>query len=247
MNSAPAATRARTFAVVIRVRDVVDLALDCFFPRACVGCGRIGSYMCSRCEADLPFLVGPLCPRCGQPQISGILCASCAVHPSSIEAIRSVFRFEGTARRAVHELKYHNLRAIAPTLASYIATCMTEAGMTADVMVPVPLHPSHERLRGYNQAAILAREVGKLHNMRVLPRSLRRAGTSTSQVRTKNVEERRRNVRGAFRWADSPLLGSTVMLIDDVCTTGATLDACASAIREAGATRVVALTVAREV
>lgn len=232
---------------MIHVSDVVDLALDCFFPRICVGCGRIGSYICAPCEASLPLLVGPLCPRCGQPQISGILCPACATHSGHITAIRSVFRFEATVRDAVHELKYRNLRAIAPALAGYIAVYMTKADITADVIVPVPLHQAHYKLRGYNQAALLAHEVGRVRGIPVLPHSLRRRGVGASQARTRNVEERRRNVQHAFECGGSTFADTSVLLIDDVCTTGATLESCATTLRTAGATEVYALTVAREV
>lgn len=232
---------------MIHVSDVVDLTLDCFFPRICVGCGRIGSYVCASCEAGLPFLVGPLCPRCGQPQISGILCPACATHSSDVTAIRSVFRFEETVRHAVHELKYRNLRAIAPTLAGYIAAYMARADIMADVIAPVPLHQAHYKRRGYNQAALLAHEVGRVRGIPVLPNALKRTKEGASQVRTKNVEERRRNVQHAFECVKDTLAHTSVVLIDDVCTTGATLESCATALRTAGATEVYALTVAREV
>ena len=221
--------------------------LDCLFPRICVGCGRIGEYICAECAAHLPFLYGPLCPHCGQPQASGMLCSSCASTLSSLSSVRSIFRFEGTVRNAVHALKYHNLRAIAPTLAANLAGDATEITAMADLLVPVPLHPQRERLRGYNQSELLAREVGVVTGVPLSARSLRRNKASVSQARSRNLEERRRNVADAFTCADESVSDKRILLIDDVCTTGATLEACAAALRAAGASAVSGLTVAREV
>ncbi len=195
----------------------------------------------------MAFLVGPICPRCGQPQISGILCPACAQSSSSVSTIRSVFRFEGTVREAIHELKYRNLRAIAPTLAGFLSSHLSEQSDLPDAIVPVPLHPTSYKRRGYNQAALLAHELGRHHRLPVLPKCLRRTGAGSSQVRTRNVDERRRNVQNAFEYTGRPLEAARITLIDDVCTTGATLEACATALRGAGAIDVNALTVAREV
>lgn len=223
------------------------MALDCLFPRLCVGCGRIGSYVCDRCERRRSFLSGPLCPRCGQPQASGLLCPSCVRRRSDISAIRSVFRFEGVIRRAVIELKYHNLRAIAPTLSAWMADRLIDEDFTPDLIVPVPLHPSRLRLRGYNQAALLARELGRLEGVEAAEDLLTRVRAGDSQVQTHDAEARRQNVAGAFTCTDTTVSGKRILVVDDVCTTGATLEACASALRDAGAAEVWGLTVAREV
>jgi len=195
----------------------------------------------------MAFLLGPICPRCGQPQVSGMLCPSCATVSSSISSIRSIFRFEGTARRAIHELKYHNLRAIAPTLAAYLASYAATSGDRIDVIMPVPLHPTRHKHRGYNQAALLAHELGRLRGIPVSFNSLKRTREGTSQVHTRNMDERRANVQNAFECTDASLAAKCIMLIDDVCTTGATLDSCAVALKSAGAHEVFGLTVAREV
>lgn len=222
-------------------------ALDCLFPRICVGCGAIGDFICARCARTLPFLNGPICPRCGQPQASGMLCPSCAALPGAASSIRSVFRFEGIVRSAIHELKYRNLRAIAPTLSTYLATYASDHGMSADVIVPIPLHPARRRRRGYNQAELLARGISEVLNIPVAAGAVTRRGEQTSQVRTRDVEERRRNVASAFTCTDESFSGKRILMVDDVCTTGATLEACAAALRASGALDVCGLTVAREV
>ncbi len=165
---------------------------------------------------------------------------------SSLSAIRSVFRFEGTVRVAVHELKYRNLRAIAPSLAAYMSTYMGEWDPKPDLLVPVPMHSRHRHRRGYNQAELLARALARSQGLPISP-ALKRTSGQMSQVRSGSVTERRRNVAGAFICVDESISGKRILLIDDVCTTGATLEACATALRAAGASEVLALTVAREV
>ena len=150
-------------------------------------------------------------------------------------------------RHAIHELKYHNLRAIAPTLAAYLVAYASETNTVCDLIVPVPLHPQRKHRRGYNQAQLLAHEIGEATGMPLSIRSLRRTKAGTSQARTGSMSERRRNVADAFSCTDASISGKRILLIDDVCTTGATLEACAVALCAAGASDVSGLTVAREV
>jgi len=232
---------------VLRVGSAVRLALDCLFPQSCIGCGRPGSYFCARCETQLPWIFPPLCPRCGRPQASGILCPVCAQTTSAVSIIRSPLRFDGAARRAIHQLKYHNLRAIAPTLATYLVRTLRDADYKPDLIVPVPLHPGRARRRGYNQSWLLAREVGRETCTPISADALARVRDGASQVHTTSVEARRQNVSGAFACNDSSVSGRRILVIDDVCTTGATLESCAVALRSAGAVDVGGLTVAREV
>ena len=247
-NCAPAATRPGLLKDILRRTGSVNRrALDCLFPRICVGCGRIGEYICVECSAHLPVLHGPLCPHCGQPQSSVIICPSCAGKPSALSSVRSVFRFEGAVRHAIHELKYRNLRAIAPTLAAYLAEHLSTLTTTYDVVIPVPLHPKRLNRRGYNQAELLAREVAETRGMSLSASALRRTKAGESQARTGSISERLHNVVDAFSCTDTSISGKRILLIDDVCTTGATLEACAAALSAAGASQISGLTVAREV
>ena len=150
-------------------------------------------------------------------------------------------------RSAIHELKYHNLRAIAPALAVYLADCARARDIVADCVVPVPLHAQHGRRRGYNQAELLARAFARSQYTPLAVHALRRKDGQTSQVRTRSAAERQRNVANAFTCTDQSFSGKRILVIDDVCTTGATMEACAVALRSAGALDVSGLTVAREV
>ena len=189
----------------------------------------------------------PLCPRCGKPQPSGILCPGCVSWQAEIDGIRSPFRFDGVIRQAIHQLKYRNLRALAVTLAKLLQDYLTSNPMPGEVLVPVPLHQKRVRERGYNQSSILAKELGKLTGLPVVVDCLIRQRHAPPQARTLTVDERRSNVANAFTCRGHRLRDKQVLLIDDVSTSGATLDACAAALKAAGATSVWGLVLAREI
>jgi len=149
-------------------------------------------------------------------------------------------------REAVHRLKYGNLRAVAAPLAGLMGEYLESSPLEAEVLVPVPLHPRRLRERGYNQSALLANELAKLIGLPVDETSLRRVKFVLPQARTGSVEERRTNVAGVFACTGG-VKGKRVVLIDDVSTSGATLNSCASALKSAGASAVWGLTLAREI
>lgn len=234
-------------ALSLLTAQLQEKVVDFFFPRHCISCGRVGDFLCAYCCQKLPRLLPPLCQRCGKPESSGGLCATCWRQHTDIDGIRSVFRFEGVIRQAVHELKYRNLKAMSGRLASFLAIYIRNNRVDGEVLVPVPLHSKRLRERGYNQSSLLATELGKLIAMPVIEDSLYRSKDSLPQARTTTVEARRRNVRKAFVCRGEKLRGSSVILIDDVCTSGATLEACAEASVAGGAISVWGLTLAREI
>ena len=161
--------------------------------------------------------------------------------------MRSPFRFDGVMRQAIHQLKYRNLRALAQPLAKLLNNYLGTNPMPGEVLVPVPLHHKRLRERGYNQSSLLTKELGKLTNLPVVDDCLIRLRHAPPQARTSTVDERRSNVAGAFTCRDRRLQDKQVLLIDDVSTSGATLDACAAALKAAGATAVWGLVLAREI
>ena len=189
----------------------------------------------------------PLCPRCGKPQPSGILCPGCVSWQAEIDGIRSPFRFDGLMRQAIHQLKYRNLRALTVPLAELLNDYLTANPLPGEVLVPVPLHPRRLRERGHNQSQRLAEELSNLTNLPVTGDCLIRKHHTPPQARTATVEERRSNVTNAFTCVNDRLQDKQVLLIDDVSTSGATLDACAKALKTAGATSVWGLVLAREI
>lgn len=201
--------------------------------------------LCPACIQSLPRVLLPLCQRCGVTASEGNLCSMCLNHPLTIDGIRSVFLFQGTVRQAILQLKYKHLRAAATPLAQLLANFLGSHPMKGEVIVPVPLYPKRLRQRGYNQASLLAKELSALVGLPVLEDTLIRLRDAVPQARTRNALERRQNVKDVFA-CHQGLEGRQILLIDDVCTTGATLDACATALKSAGADSVWGLTVARE-
>jgi len=223
--------------------------VDLIFPPRCVGCGQMGVWLCAACLEQARRVRPPFCTRCGDAVVSEGLCARCRTAPLHIDCIRSLFYFEGVIRDALHHFKYRGLTALAPSLGGLMAVYWMEHPLPADVIVPVPLHTARLRDRGYNQAALLAREMARRVGTGPSPpevdeRSLVRRRATAPQVEL-DMEQRKENVRDAFRCSNEALAGKHVLLIDDVCTTGATLEACAAALYEGGAESVRALTLAR--
>jgi len=232
--------------VLPQVAKLKGMALDLLFPKWCVGCGEEGDFICASCRRSIPRITPPLCPRCGKPQPSGILCPGCINWRAEIDGIRSPFQFHGIMRQAIHQLKYKNLRALAGPLAALLNDYLIANPVPGEVLVPVPLHRKRLRERGYNQSSLLAKELGKLRNLPVVDDCLIRRQHTPPQARTSTIEERRNNVAGAFACHDPRLRDKQVLLIDDVSTSGATLDACAAALKANGATAVWGLVLARE-
>jgi len=158
--------------------------------------------------------------------------------------MRSWLVFEGPIRHALHKLKYRRNVALGDALAQHLAEYVGTLGWPADLVVPVPLGKKRAKERGYNQVGLVAMPLAAVNRWRYAPRALARSRETRSQVGL-TAAERRENVSGAFR-ADAALVsGRTVLLMDDVATTGATLSACAAALLDAGARSVYALTLAR--
>ena len=227
----------------LRWRGLRSQFLDVLLPPRCVGCGRVGVWLCTECLSQISLVKPPFCTRCGDAVVADGLCARCRTSPLRIECIRSVAYFEGVLREAVHRLKYRGVTALADPLGGLMAGYWTQHPMPADVVVPVPLHAARLRERGYNQAALLAREMTRRVGLAVDEQTLIRRRATTPQVELSG-SQRKENVRDAFLCCGHSLSGKQVLLVDDVCTTGATLEACAVALYEGGAHGVRALTLA---
>ena len=201
-------------------------------------CNTEGRFVHPSCEAGLPRLNKPYCSLCANPGTPRV-CSWCAATAPAFDAIAAPYLMEGPVTDLVYCLKYENLRASSPELGRLMAGHLRPQTSTAELLVPVPLHSRRERERGYNQSALLARELRKRTGVPVADRALRRTKDTPPQVSIAGHEDRRRNIDGAFEC--DAVEGRRVLLIDDVVTTGSTMDACAKALKEAGATRVWAL------
>lgn len=219
--------------------------LDLLFPLRCFGCEREGALLCHSCLAGQERLLPPICDNCGTRSISN-LCDRCRRESYAFDGIRSAFTYQGAIRESVIQLKYHGITEVASVLGAEMARLLYGGEIPCEVLLPVPLHPKRLKERGYNQAGLLCLAVGAETGMPVDEQALVREKATPSQAKSAGMEERRRQVEGAFRASSEAVAGKHVAVVDDVCTTGATLDACAKALKDAGAATVWGLTVARE-
>jgi ComF family protein len=218
--------------------------LDLVFPPRCMGCASRGAWLCPPCRDKLEPVVGPICQRCGRPWPEGGVCPYCRQTFNVLEGLRAGYLFAGPLREGIHRFKYEGERGLAGPLAGLLSPAARSLPWPIDVVVPVPLHPARERQRGYNQSVLLAQALAKVTRAPLDIRSLRRERDTRPQMGL-TAAERRANVVGAFAGRPGALAGKRVMLLDDVCTTGSTLEACAQAARQAGAGAVWALVLAR--
>lgn len=218
------------------------VTLDLLFPPRCALCGAGGTFLCAWCEAALPQAAGVRCEVCFEAIARGTRCRHCIGAPPAFTTLRAPCAMARGARTLTHALKYDGQTALAPSMAALILPLAD--GLAVDAVVPVPLHRGRQRSRGYNQSEELARPIAESLGVPLAPAFLKRPRPTQPLVKAMSREERRAIVAGAFT-AERRAAGLRVLLVDDVATTGATLDACAKALREAGAGEVHCLTWAR--
>lgn len=227
------------------LRSLLDFAL----PPRCGGCGTIVDEVdsfCAPCWASLEFLGTGGCSQCGLPLAAtdAQLCGACLARPPRLDRIRSAVAYGDISRSIAMRLKYGRKVALARTMSRFMHPLLGEIPPDA-VLVPVPLHRARLWTRGFNQSAIVARELSRLTGLPLAVDALRRV-RSTPPLKGMSMHQRRRTVAGAFR-AKRPaqLRGRTVILVDDVLTTGSTANACARVLKRAGASRVDLISWAR--
>lgn len=231
--------------------ELAQALLDVLFPPRCVRCRAAGAVLCATCLATARAPQAPFCPRCGRslPALSEN-CPTCAAGhgPKALCSIRAAALHEGAVRDGVLALKYRGQRRLAGPLGSILADAVRAAGDLPDVVVPVPLHAGRHRQRGYNQAELLARSLAQRLGVPCETRALVRHRATPPQVGLASPA-RRTNVAGAFTLSPSGtarrLAGKRVLLVDDVTTTGSTLDAAATALLAAAPTELRGLALTR--
>lgn len=222
----------------------MQLLLDWLLPPRCGGCGALGTWFCGGCRALIRPLREPICARCGRElEVRGEAC-SCGRRLRALEAVRSAAAYEGPLERAIHRLKYQGRRPLARVLAGLLRERFEPFLRPGAILLPVPLHRRRRRRRGFNQSQLLVDELRRAWPAADARGRLVRTRDTRSQVGLDRAQ-RRRNVEGAFCWRGPDLDGRPVLLVDDVITTCATIEACARALREAGAGDVRGLSVAR--
>ncbi len=236
------------------LKNNVDQLVNLLFPPRCLGCDaqvdRHGT-LCSACWQQVNFITEPFCAACGLPFEYSIgaqaHCAACIQEAPPFARARAAFRYDDASKHLVLRLKYQDETALAQVYAPWLARAGAEVLAASDVIVPVPLHYWRFVHRRYNQSALLASVMAKVSGKLLLPDGLMRIRPTLQQTGLTHAQ-RQKNVRGAFRVHPKRremLRGKTVLLVDDVYTTGATLSACAKALKRGGASEVNVLTLAR--
>lgn len=212
------------------------------FGGSCYLCrGEAEGVLCAACDADLPRLVEAACPRCALASPGGAVCGRCLTRPPAYDATQAAFAYAFPADVLVQGLKFRGELALAPLLGGLLAQCISREGV--DCIVPVPLSGARLRSRGYNQSLEIARSIAAATRLPLAPELCERSRDTAVQMELP-LEEREKNVRGAFHCPG--LVGDrTIAVLDDVMTTGATLDEMAATLKRAGAARVVNWVVAR--
>lgn len=237
-------------------RDLLLGAQHLVYPSCCLLCGQPlapeQTHFCSLCHRELFANPKPVCPRCagsiGPFTATGDGCPACRKETFAFERVLRLGHYEGLLREVVLRLKKQNGEGLAELLGECWAKEATErfATVGADAMVPVPLHWRRRWWRGYNQSAALCRGLAMHLHLPYHPSWLLRVRHTPQQTSRPTPAERKTNVRGAFRaQPGAPLAGRTILLVDDVMTTGATASEAARALRRAGARRVVVAVLAR--
>ena len=236
-------------------RVVLRAALDLALPRLCAACREPveGEGLCPACWSKLSFITRPYCERLGIPFVydpgPGILSMEAIADPPAYQRARTAVRFGDISQALVHALKYGDRLDVAPMLGRWMANAGRALLADVDALVPVPLHWRRQWARRFNQSALLAEIVAKASKRAVAHRALKRIKATPQQVGL-DKSARAQNVQGAFHVSadgKSEVIGRKLILVDDVLTSGATVDACARALLRASAASVDVLVFARVV
>ena len=226
-------------------KRLIAMGLEAIFPLRCGGCGNKGTVWCSRCHRNLHVARSPSCHHCGFPISSSKSCEACSSLDIPLQ-VRSFAAYTPPLSTAILQLKYRPNQELATVMADWLASIYRQKRLHVDVIIPVPLSRRRQWKRGYNQVELIAEKLADMLELPVDRTSLRRIRDTSSQVGLL-PSERRENVYGAIRGDADKLSGLSLLLIDDLITTGATILACAIAAGHAGASDLTALTVGRAV
>jgi len=225
----------------LNIRKVIKHILPA---QPCVLCGSMShdGLWCGACDRDLPYLDSRHCPVCALPTPAGETCGQCLIQPPLFSNTVAVFGYSFPLDKLIQAMKYGEQLPFAHSFAKKLVKVI-DIDALPDCLIPMPLHPAKLRERGFNQSLLLAETIARDHNLKLLPDACRRVRDTPPQSAL-SWKERKKNVRNAFQ-CDIDLTGMNVALVDDVLTTGASMDALAAAVGQQGATVISAWVVAR--
>jgi ComF family protein len=218
--------------------------VDFIYPPDCASCGKPGALLCEDCKEKIQRIFDPLCPICGYPSTATGICQNCRNDPPPYTALRSWAEFEGPLRKALHRLKYENDLGLGVEFSLPLLRIIEKEKWNFDYIIPIPVSKEHRKVRGYNQAAIIAKPLAI--DIPLFEKAIMRVKETESQVKLSR-EERFKNLHSAFLGNSAKLINKKVLLVDDVATTGATMISCSKTLREFGCTQVFCITVARTI
>jgi competence protein ComFC len=229
------------------IHHILWALIDWVYTPRCAGCGQLNQRWCSDCVRKITPIDHDLsCPVCDYPSVANGICPDCSNYQPHFNAIRSYAIYTDPFRKTIHCLKYHRDIGLSETLASYLHDLLETTNWQPELVVAVPLSPQRQRQRGYNQSALLAKNLSWLIHLPYAAQALLRVKDTNSQVGLDGLQ-RHANVKHAFSAEYKICAQKKVLLVDDVATTGATLSSCAKALLDAGATHIYGLTLARAI
>lgn len=234
------------------LRVFLTKILDFLFPIECLNCEAYGNYLCANCAGTIPLNKEVVCLGCHKEALYGAICAGCRAD-FCFERILIGYQYDdGLIQKLIWQLKFNNVRGVAKSAGELLAgyfekiKAVEVLKLETAVIVPIPLHKKRQAVRGFNQAEEIAKELAQLMSLKTVNELLMRGKATRSQLHY-DKSEREMNIREAFSVDRNMEIPDTVILLDDVVTTGSTLNEAAAVLREAGVRRVVAVALAKRI
>jgi competence protein ComFC len=220
--------------------------VDWVYPPVCAGCGHPGEIWCQECLNSTHYLIEKLCPICGYPKNGADRCLGCCHYSANFTEVRSLAAYTGGVKNAIHRLKYQNDLGVGSIFADMLKKLVLINGWKIDIVVPIPLSKQRKKERGYNQARILALPIALKLGIPLDDNSIIRTRETSSQVSLDAIE-RQKNIHNAFSAQGNKLRGKNILIVDDVITTGSTINDCARAGKIAGVKEVFGVSLGRAI
>ena len=235
-----------------QIQKIYKFILDILFPIRCLGCGKEGNWICDDCLATIELIKNPTCPKCGKPSKYGKFCAECSFKSRMTGIMVAASYDNKLLQKSIHTMKYKFVKDLAKPLSKILVKTLNSNLLDSQILtnkiicIPVPLHTKRLKWRGFNQAQELSYWLNNQLKIPIRQDILVRSKHTQPQMQIKSHLVRRKNIKNAFQCANPKAVkDKTIILIDDVCTTSATLEECAKALYKAKPKEIWGLVLAR--